>query len=402
MFQNNVWNRTLTNLVVFDDVFIDQNIHSGLAVAPGHRQNLHELILGAQAVALNRQLQQLIAQIEQHNAALREKAAAIPATERGTLSLDDFCALPPNPEIDAAIETTERNLAAAREREPIRNAQSFDTFSLPAFDTAAINRILEEGLPSLDAAAASRVQAHLAGLGRGGEAWVNEGMRFMSQSTRQTERNPCPFCAQDLNASTVINHYREYFSAAYSSLKQRISAALEETNQTHGNDRPAAFERAIRVAVERRQFWSRFGDIPEISVDTAAIVRDWRMARETVAAALTAKQASPLERMSLAEDARTLITRYEGHQTAIATLSGTLRQTNEAIRVIKEQAATGNLTALNADLSRLKAVKARHTSSNTALCNTYLAEKAAKTATEQQRDQTRTALDDLRNTVFAG
>jgi wobble nucleotide-excising tRNase len=68
MFQNNTWNRTLTDLVVFDDVFVDQNIHSGLAVAPGHRQNLHELILGSQAVALNRQLRQVIAQIEQHNA----------------------------------------------------------------------------------------------------------------------------------------------------------------------------------------------------------------------------------------------------------------------------------------------------------------------------------------------
>src|SRR6266481_8125902 len=33
MFQNNAWNRTLAKLVVFDDVFVDQNIHSGLAVA---------------------------------------------------------------------------------------------------------------------------------------------------------------------------------------------------------------------------------------------------------------------------------------------------------------------------------------------------------------------------------
>jgi hypothetical protein len=27
---------------------------------------------------------------------------------------------------------------------------------------------------------------------------------------------------------------------------------------------------------ERRQFWSRFCDVPEIAVDTAAIVRDWQ------------------------------------------------------------------------------------------------------------------------------
>ena len=74
MFQNNAWNRTLPNLTVFDDVFVDQNVYSGLAVEAGHRQNLHELILGAQAVALNQQLQQLIHRIEEHNAALREKS----------------------------------------------------------------------------------------------------------------------------------------------------------------------------------------------------------------------------------------------------------------------------------------------------------------------------------------
>jgi len=67
IFQNGAWNRTLTNAVVFDDVFVDQNVYSGLAVGVDHRQNLHELILGAQGVALNQQLQQLITQVEAHN-----------------------------------------------------------------------------------------------------------------------------------------------------------------------------------------------------------------------------------------------------------------------------------------------------------------------------------------------
>src|SRR5689334_7031799 len=60
IFENGAWNRTLSNIVVFDDVFIDRNIHSGLSVEVGHRQNLHELILGEQAVTLSRELQELI------------------------------------------------------------------------------------------------------------------------------------------------------------------------------------------------------------------------------------------------------------------------------------------------------------------------------------------------------
>src|SRR5262245_52620779 len=89
VFQNNTWNRTLTDVVVFDDVFIDENVHSGLAVQPHHRQNLHELILGAPAVALSRQLQQLVERIEQHNRELRAKERAIPAGDRGPFSVEE-------------------------------------------------------------------------------------------------------------------------------------------------------------------------------------------------------------------------------------------------------------------------------------------------------------------------
>ena len=83
IFENGTWNRTLSNMVIFDDQFVDQNIYSGLIVAPEHRQNLHELILGSQGVHLNRQLQRAIGSIEAYNTSLRAKADAIPATVRG-------------------------------------------------------------------------------------------------------------------------------------------------------------------------------------------------------------------------------------------------------------------------------------------------------------------------------
>ena len=38
MFQNNAWNRSLTQISVFDDEFVDDNVCSGLEVAPDHRQ----------------------------------------------------------------------------------------------------------------------------------------------------------------------------------------------------------------------------------------------------------------------------------------------------------------------------------------------------------------------------
>lgn len=401
MFQNNAWSRTLPNIAVFDDVFVDQNVYSGLVVGPGHRQNLHELILGARGVALNRSLQQLVAEIEAHNAALRAKGAAIPIAERGGLSVDGFCALPARANIDEEIQRAERNLAAARDRNLIRNTSVFDVLTLPTFDDVGIELALDQDLPALDAATAA-VQNHLNQIGHAAERWIAYGMEHHLRTQAPNQVTTCPFCAQDLAESPVIDHYRAYFSAAYAALKETLSATLAVIDRSHGGDAAAAFERAVRVTMERRQFWSRFCDVPNVALDTAAISEVWRAARDYVTASLRAKEGAPLESISMSNDARDAITAYETQRQNVATLNRQLQQANDAIRVVKEQAAAGNETALAAGVVRLKAVKARHATIIAALCNDYLAEKAAKVNTEQMRDQTKAALEQYRTNVFPG
>jgi wobble nucleotide-excising tRNase len=397
VFENNAWNQTIPNIAVFDDMFVDENVYSGLAVGSDQRQNLHELILGAQGVALNERLQQFVDQIEVHNTALRTKGAAIPASERGSLSVDEFCDLTARADIDGAIQAAERTLAAVKEQEPVRATAPFDALTLPAFDVAAIERLLQRDLPELDATAVARVQAHLAGIGRNGEAWVADGMERMSQVP---VAGICPFCAQDLRGSPVIGHYRAYFSAAYATLKRNVADTLAAIDRTHSDQVPATFERAVRFASERRQFWSRFCDIPAISIDTAAIALDWRAARDAALAQLNAKQGAPLERMSLTNQARAALAGYETHRQSVATLNQQLQAANAAIRTVKEQAARGDVTASTAAVARLKATKARHAPATAALCADYLREKSAKARTEQLRDQARAQLDQYRTNAF--
>jgi len=402
MFQNNAWTRTLPNMAVFDDVFVDRNVYSGLAVGAEHRQNLHELILGAHALALNQQLEEAIRRIEDHNSELRVKAGAISAESRGGLSVDDFCALPARVDIDEALQAAERRLEAARQQDPIRQAPVFDRLRLPELDVPAIEQVLGEDLPALDAAAAARVQAHVATLGPGGERWIDDGMRRVQQAAPGTAGAPCPFCAQDLGNSPVIQHYRAYFSAGYAALKEKVAARLAEIDRIHGGESEAAFERAVRVAGERRQFWSRFCDVPAVTVDTARVVRDWVAARDAVAQAVRAKQAAPLEGMTLAPAASAAVATYEAHRRSVAGLDEALQLANSQVAVVKEQAASGNPAAIAADLARLRAVKTRHTPDLAARCNDYLAERAAKVKAEEQRDQARTALEQYRTTVFPG
>jgi wobble nucleotide-excising tRNase len=210
----------------------------------------------------------------------------------------------------------------------------------------------------------------------------------------------CPFCAQDLGSSPLIKHYRAYFSQGYSSLKTDVAAQIAAVEKTHGGDIPAAFERAVRVAIQGREFWRPFTPVAEVTLDTAAIARAWKSARDGVLQALRAKQAAPLESMALSKEARAAIAEYDKCVVAVTTVSNALQAINPQIAIVKEQAAVANVATFTSEVAKLKAMEVRYDPAVAPLCQAYLDEKARKAATETLRDQARVALDDYRRTIF--
>ncbi len=397
IFKDGNWNCGPQRLALFDDVFVDGNIHSGLVVDTDHRKNLHELVLGAQGVDLSRKIQNLVARIEAHNSALREKKAAVPEEIRYGFPVDDFCALPKLQGLDEKIEATERVLAAAREQDAVRTSHVFEALVLPAFDADAMDRILKQALSDLDATTEAQVRDHIAKLQVGGEQWLADGMRHLSQ---QDTDETCPFCAQALTGLTLIAHYRAYFSAAYRDLKKAVAELLDSVRRTHSGDVQTKFERAVRVAGELRAFWSRFCDVPEVHVDTADVVCKWNAAQEAAMAALKTKQAAPLERYTLEQNARHAIAEYDALRRKISSFSDALIAANDAIRTVQKQAAGANLEMIKQELARLRGTKNRHTPETAALCTAYLEEKKVKARTEKERAQARRTLDEYRDNAF--
>jgi wobble nucleotide-excising tRNase len=399
IFQNGAWNRILPEVLIFDDVFIDQNVYSGLVVDSDHRQNLHDLILGSQGVTFNQQLQALIARIEQHNAELRRLSNLIPATERGALSVDEFCALPANANIDQEIQAAEQSLAASRQQDPIRNTPDLPLLNLPNLDVAAIQTVLRSELGGLDTATADRVQAHLQSIGDNAESWVADGMSRQNAAT-DARANTCVFCAQDLSGSPVIAHYRAFFGEAYRTHQQAIRGAESNFNQTHSPSAALQFERLVRTLNERRNFWAAFGDIPEFNLDSAATTADWNAVRGMITALFEQKKAAPLDAVVVPVEMQEAIDAFNTRWSEILELNQKISAANQTIAAIKQRAATANTASIEAALARLNATKARHAAATNALCQSYLAEKQAKAATEQQRDQARQSLAQYRTQVF--
>ena len=396
MFQNGVWTRNLSHIKIFDDVFVDTNVHSGLNVEPQHRQNLHELILGDQGVTLNRRLADLVEKNEQYIRDLREKADAFPADILHGLEVDEFCDLARIDEIDDKIVDAERTLAAARNRGDVLSAQPFNTVSLPDFDTAGIVSVLSQGLSDLDSAAEAQVRTHIDRLGDGGENWVSEGMGFLPED----DPRDCPFCGQTLEAAAIIAHYQAYFSAGYEVLKSNIDATVTAVRNAHQGTAQAEFERIAGTIGERRQFWSRFTDIAVSNIDTAAIEKDWNSAIAAVLGILETKKGSPLERIELGTNAVSAIANYEAHKVYVDNVSQEITAANDAIKALKEATVSADTNKLATDLSKLRAAKERYLPDTGALCTDYLATRHLKIASDNDRETARKALQDYRDQVF--
>ena len=400
VFQNGTWSYTIPDIAIYDDAFVAANICSGINLETSHRQNLHELILGAQGVALNTKLQEYVDRNEQHILELRNKDNAIPASARGPFSVDAFCDLKPDPDIDINIKDMEHRLAAANSADSIRKQAEFVPITLPDIDVNSINVILSQTLADLEAEAATRVRSHLDSLGNGGEAWVADGMSRISSASKGYNFKICPFCSQNLDDSELINLYQAYFSKEYKTLTTSIQQIIFDVRNVHNRDISVKFERSISTAVQNREFWKNFIDLPDILVDTTAISHEWTAARESILGHLKAKELSPLESMALTEDNIVVIAKYRERREEIAMLSANLQTYNERLNIIKEQAATDNLVELESTLKKLKAKKQRFDPTITPLCDAFLEEKANKKQTETLRDQTRASLDQYRQQIF--
>jgi wobble nucleotide-excising tRNase len=296
VFQNSRWNTTYQDILIFDDLFVHDNVHSGLTVDAGHRQNLHELILGREGVALARSVESMTREIANLQNIVREKADRITTDLRGKISVDEFCSLQNIPNIDSYIIDVERRVSALKEIHSVRATQQFDPFALPPLDGPSIQGLLSLALPDLDVIALTAVKEHFTSLGEFAENWVAEGLKYLPNSGSPGS-NSCPFCGQTLEGSVIINHYRAYFGAAYKELKRSLSETRSSLKQDLGGDSLAKFQRAIETTKQRYRFWGRFIDLPDFDLDIDHVAKIWIEVRDSLDRFLGSKIASPLARI---------------------------------------------------------------------------------------------------------
>lgn len=409
VFTNGAWNVSpLTSLKVFNDQFVAENVCTGLEVHNAHRQALHELILGEQGVSLNRTVQQAVDRLKEHNAELRRLEEqirdAVPADLRSSLAgrdeIERFCNLAPESDVDDALRHQRQLQTAAERADEISKAPVPTQLSIAAFDPDEIEHVLRRGLSELDADAAKQIANHAHGLGRGGERWLEQGTTYLRQSTPTDGVATCPFCLQEISPSVMLAHYRSYFSAGYRDLKSSIQGERSRTDKTHGRDAQTAFERTVTETLERMRFWGELCDVDLIEVDAPAIVGAWNEAYTAIIRHLDAKQAAPLDTLTLDDEVRVALARYDELRASVTSANRIIEQAGATIAAFLNQATSTSADTIKDEIARLTAVQARYSSDVAELATAHLNESAAKSRTSDEQKRANQALAEFRNQIF--
>lgn len=391
VFKDGSWEEKRPTVKVFDEAFIDDNVYSGLEVGSEHRKSMYYLALGEKGVNLSRRREELGRDIAQHTKEMNEAAAPISGEQRRGLSMDEFCDIKEVPDIDTEIKKAEMDLNAIQDADTILSTPEFEKISLPAFDESAIRNILQRDLEDLNAEAADRVARHIESLGNRSESWIAEGMAYMSDDAAV-----CPFCGQETAGASLIEHYRAYFSEAYSSLKREIENTLDSIRSTHSGDAQIAVVQTVGTNREAERVWTQYGLQP-LSIDTKAIVDDWKSASDAVVKALEVKQAAPLERIPFDGS---VLRPYESRLQLADTINTVLDGYNNEIKKKKEMVDATNMQSIQNRLHWLEVAKERYSSTTAALCTRYIQAKTAKAEANMEKAQVTSQLETYRDQAF--
>ena len=398
VFKDGQWKCCPQKIHVFDDMFIDRNICSGLEVGSSHRENLHGVVIGPKGVELNEKIRRLIDRVEEHNRAIRKSRQAIlPFLGHGNLTVDQFCSLEPIPDIDDKIREMRQKIDAHDNSEEVLARPELVAFELPDLNIPMVRGILRKSLPDLELEAEEQIKDHIAALGTGGEKWISDGMRYVANHAGDGD---CPFCGQDMSGSALLGHYRAYFSQAYSQLKEAIGAQREEIMTNHGSTVRITFEQKARSNSEQRSFWANYTDVPELSINTTAINSSWAKAVNAIDLLLARKVASPLEPIELDEQTLVTVNAYRAQRDHVLTVDRNIEETNKKILDVKQGATNGDIQGARDALVHLKEVKRRHAPGVAELCETHLGQLDEKRRTEHERNLAQDDLDSYTAEIF--
>lgn len=384
-FSNGVWSTTEPRLEIFDATFVNDNVFTGEHVGSEHRKNLYEVVVGAAAVQLVKEIDALDVEarkIANENSkiegTLREKVQA-------PFSIDDFIVLVTVPELTKKIAECTTKLSAVRKQREILARSHLEALSVPALPL--FQAVLEKSVAQVSKTAEERVRRHLQRLDHRGEGWIRQGVSYLKDD------GTCPFCGQDTGSVDLLKLYSEYFSNAYREHVVEIERSLNQLDQAFGDVAVGSVQKRVLANDACIQGWADLADLSAAGFLFDGLEQAWRHVRGVMRDRLQRKVANPTR--SVAEDTElaAAVKDYEAARGRLTAHNKAVQAANLKIGDLKQQAACIKAETLEEELRRLRNMEIRTTAEVDGLVVKLVSGRTRRKAIDEEKKELKAKLE---------
>ena len=387
-FTGESWSTTYPSIMIFDDTFVAENVHSGQMVEIDHRRNLYRVIIGEQGVRLAEKEATLAQQSRKKTSEITTTAKAIQSHIPAGMKFDTFIALPPNPDIDAQITEQQRSVEAARQAQQINDRPPLSEITVPTLPDDFLS-LLSRTIDDIARDAETHLAEHLAahGMETDGGNWIAKGLEYADDAT-------CPFCAQNIQDLPLIAAYRAVFSDSYKDLRDEITAKRTDIIKQFGDGAIGRMSIQAEQTKGTIDFWNRYCAFdPDLLFVPEDIPNSIHALGQTALTLLERKDRMPLDPVQPDAAFDVAVTAYGVTQAKVQQINEEIRAVNALITAKKEETGSVDLRAAEGELVRRKAIKVRHTDPVAALCADHVHLTGEKDAIDRQKDTVRGQLN---------
>lgn len=371
-FHNGRWNKSYSDIHVFDEVFISENVYDGLHVSPPQRANLHSIIVGEELIRAKQQEDKIVEERKQLRALRDEAKAQILSAIQSmfsrsspTIDLDDFIALEQFQDIDARVSEQERVVSELAGHQRILDTPEFvpvDVYSEFEDDYRAL---LTKDLSGIADDALSALEEHASCFpGQELNDWLGRGTQYRSEPD-----GTCPYCGQSLHGISLIQHYQSIFSKSFEAFQSEVASFSERLDPKDWISR-ARFNHQLNL--ERQRSWvDNFPDMdcPVFNLDALA-----ETLQETAAALthrLELKQKSLFKTVEVGEGAENALRVLDKFREQIKIYNAAIAVNNQRILDLRKRTEEGNLSFEQNGLNLLRCHKLRYHDELRSACDKY-------------------------------
>jgi wobble nucleotide-excising tRNase len=385
------------NIEIFDIHFINENIYTGLEIQTSHKKNLFEIIFGARGIVLKADIQLIKDRIQKGNQVIREISEKIEIAIDRTYSANDFCNIQIDANIDTKISAKETQITTAKNFQIIVIKPSLATIQklVIPFDFQTASSILIKSIDTISDEYLLKFKTHKEHLEMDGkeEEWLKQGYEAIKDET-------CPFCLRPFDESVeILEAYKQYFNEEYNNLLKSIEEIREAISSYNIEADFLEIENRISSNINLIEFWKTH--IPNSPILTSFIQQKnlFLTAYEKVKDTFKGKSENPIQPQdsSAITEFKTMI---EDFNEQINGFNIAINTYNQEITTLKTSTQP-NLTALENDLKKLKAVKKRSDTTIGGYCTDFVGYKLTVTNLNTDKDSKQSQLDTYSTAIFA-